>query len=130
MKIRYGFVTNSSSSSFIIAKKANVDKARLIQTILNSSSLNDVISEFDYLEKDDYIDDAYQNNDPNFKNMLAEYLANELLNFVTSPYSTGMQLDDWNVNGGETVCDTEDLFEFFVSNTGSIELDDFKVLTT
>ena len=46
MKIRRGFVTNSSSSSFIIAKKGNVDKMRLGYELLNQKNLNNLVNDF------------------------------------------------------------------------------------
>ena len=121
MKIRYGFVTNSSSSSFIIARKATVDVNKLASFIYKHGSLCAMIQDFEYLNWPDEITDAYKNNNPKLEEMIAKYIAEELAN-----YSADMELDDWMVSAGEASNETENVIDYFLYNCEGFDSDDFK----
>ena len=121
MKIRYGFVTNSSSSSFILARKATVDVNKLASFIYKHGSLGTMIQNFEYLSWPDEITDAYENNNPKLEEMIAKYIAEELTN-----YSVDMELGDWMVSAGEASNETENVIDYFLYNFEGFDSDDFK----
>lgn len=124
MKIRYGFVTNSSSSSFVIAKKSDVDINHLAQYIYKNGLLGYIIENIEYIDIPNDIKEAYENDDIKFEEMLAMYLAEELTSF-----DSDMKLGDWIVSGGEASNETKDLVDFFIYNQGGIDFEDFKITT-
>ena len=121
MKIRYGFVTNSSSSSFILARKATVDVNKLASFIYKHGSLGTMIQNFEYLSWPDEITDAYENNNPKLEEMIAKYIAEELTN-----YSVDMELGDWMVSAGKASNETENVIDYFLYNFEGFDSDDFK----
>lgn len=98
MKVRNDFVTNSSSSSFIIArhKDCTIDE---IKTMLNKNRDNilELINSFEGDLDCDYMDEirsAYDSNETNLAIDLAiECLAMDLIHDGWNK----MQLGDWNV---------------------------------
>lgn len=127
MKIRCGFVTNSSSSSFIIARKENLDRNILFQFVLNSDSLNTIIENFEYYEKNPEIEEAYEKKDSKLKEMIAESITNRLLHYHVSILSVDMNLEDWNLVSGECSNETDDFFHFFIYDVEEINLDGFRL---
>lgn len=102
MKIRLSHVTNSSSSSFIIARKNNVKESDVTNLIIEKLS--------DYIEKelkniDDY-DLKYLDDELKVfiiqkdYNKAVKLIANELCDRLLDTYSE-MELGDWEVHAEE-----------------------------
>ena len=133
MKIRRGFVTNSSSSSFIIARKGNVDKMRLGYELLNQTALNDIVNDFmkdtdsiEYFELSQKVKNLIKNKDfDGVKNQLVNEFVVELVQ-----RSPDMKFDDWDISIGEASNETDNLLDFFIYELCSIDLEDFKILTS
>lgn len=133
MKIRRGFVTNSSSSSFIIARKGNVDKMRLGYELLNQTALNDIVNDFmkdtnsiEYFELSQKVKNLIKNKDfDGVKKQLVKEFVDELVQ-----RSPDMKLDDWDISIGEASNETDNLLDFFIYELCSIDLEDFKIKTS
>lgn len=123
MKFRQGFVTNSSSSSYIVAIKKNVDKMRLIYCILSNKSLNYVLENL-YDDLPENVKDVmYNGRIKEAKELLAEYLINRFLK-----KSSDMELGDWKIYRDKCSNETDDVLEYFLyENTETYNLDDFKI---
>lgn len=109
MKVRTGFVSNSSSSSFIIAVKTNATEEDV------RNSLDERFSEFE-----------------RYFGMYGEYMevssAKELLDECVSEIMTyqrkGIELDSWRVSAEEFSDEGEDDFaSFMYGGLGSIKKD-------
>ena len=133
MKIRRGFVTNSSSSSFIIARKGNVDKMRLGYELLNQTALNDIVNDFmkdtdsiEYFELSQKVKNLIKNKDfDGVKKQLVKEFVDELVQ-----KSPDMKLDNWEISIGEASNETDNLLDFFIYELCSIDLEDFKIKTS
>ena len=105
MKIRYDFVTNSSSSSYIIAKHKD----------FNKQDLDDIIeSNIDIIKKHcDWFD------------MTPEEAEEEIRdNFCASP---DMTIGDWELYGGYVYGDGDDLYDLFLYNMIAKDTDHFRM---
>ena len=102
MKIRLSYVTNSSSSSFIIARKNNIKESDVVNLIIDKLS--------DYIERelkniDDY-DLKYLDDELKVfiiqkdYNKAVKLVANELCDRLLDAYSE-MDLGDWKVHSEE-----------------------------
>ena len=113
MKIRKGFVTNSSSSSFVIAKKGNVDKTRLYYELLDESILNEIVEEPEYFDFLPYpkeiLDLIKRNNLDEAKKELIKAIVDKMIQ--SSP---DLKLDDWDINMGECNNETDCILDFFI----------------
>ena len=133
MKIRRGFVTNSSSSSFIIARKGNVDKMRLGYELLSQTALNDLVNDFmkdtnsiEYFELSQKVKNLIKNKDfDGVKKQLVKEFVDELVQ-----KSPDMKLDNWEISIGEASNETDNLLDFFIYELCSIDLEDFKIKTS
>ena len=127
MKIRRGFVTNSSSSSFVIAKKGNVDKTRLYYELLDESILNEIVEEpeyFDFLPYPEEILDLIKRNKlDEVKKELIKAIVDKMIQ--SSP---DLKLDDWDINMGECNNETDCILDFFIYGLEhNIDFNDFKI---
>lgn len=127
-KIRLGYVTNSSSSSFIIAKKNNVKESDVTNLIIEKLS--------DYIERelkniDDY-DFKYLDDELKVLIIQKDYdkavklVANELCDRLLDAYSE-MELGDWEVHSDE-FSNEDNFYSRLIYDYGYMLVsDDFKI---
>jgi hypothetical protein len=117
MKVRLGHTTNSSSSSFIVAKRNDCTKED-IATLLKEKIDDFIKNELDY--SDEYEDLVEEHGKTKAKKLVAEKIVNSI-------YDMGsMQLDNWKVESGECSSDGG-LIESFMYTEGNIDSDKFKI---
>lgn len=125
MKIRTDYVTNSSSSSYVIAKKNNCTKDDIVKNMGSLKQMVDDVLEYGYIP-DDVLKFELQNPDKDkAEASLKEFIAEEILG---EDYR--MELDDWFIVGGE--CSDEDgyILETFLYEYGNrIDSEKIKIRT-
>ena len=103
-KIRCGFVTNSSSSSYVIARKSNIKESDVVNLIIEKLS-DDIKIELNGIEYHRYIFD-YLDDELKVLIIQKDYdkaiklIANELCDILLDAYSE-MDLGDWKVHSEE-----------------------------
>ena len=127
-KIRLSYVTNSSSSSFIIARKNNIKESDVVNLIIDKLS--------DYIERelkniDDY-DLKYLDDELKVfiiqkdYNKAVKLIANELCDRLLDAYSE-MELGDWKVHA-EEFGNEDGFYNNLIYSYGNILVsDNFKV---
>lgn len=127
-KIRVGFVTNSSSSSFVIARKSDIKESDVVNLIIDKLS--------DYIERelkniDDY-DLKYLDDELKVFIIQKDYdkavklIANELCDRLLDAYSE-MELGDWKVHA-EEFGNEDGFYNNLIYSYGNILVsDNFKV---
>lgn len=127
-KIRLSYVTNSSSSSFIIARKNNIKESDVVNLIIDKLS--------DYIERElknindydlKYLDDELKvfiiQND---YDKAVKLIANELCDKLLDAYSE-MELGDWKVHA-EEFGNEDGFYNNLIYSYGNILVsDNFKV---
>lgn len=110
MKKRFGHVTNSSSSSFIIAKNDKCTKEEIKNSILDNKKL---------------IREMFENFDEDCEEYMIEEFADDLASSLFG--IPDLKLDNWMV--GSTTCSSEDeIDDAFVYEHGcKLSTDNFKI---
>lgn len=101
MKIRLDFVTNSSSSSFVLAIKKDVTKEKIKNILLENKNIlkNFIENEVEYIK---YIKEINKTSNMKEKiNKLAELLSDGIMDIPTI-----ITIDNWNIGTG--ICSNED----------------------
>lgn len=123
-KVRVGFVTNSSSSSFIIARKNDIKESDVVNLIIEKLS-DDIKRDL----MDNYYDDEYEIKDLIKKKDYDEavkLVANELCDRLLDSYSE-MDLGDWKVHAAEFGSE-DDFYSYLIYDYGyKLVSDNFKV---
>ena len=111
MKYRYDFVTNSSSSSFIIA----------IHKDCTTQEVRDNVSKY----RED-IKSHLEMFDREYDDVSIERLIEEVVDELMNPYST-MELGDWTVSAEEYSNEDGDVGAFIYDNAWKLGTEHFKV---
>ena len=127
-KIRVGFVTNSSSSSFVIARKSDIKESDVVNLIIDK--LSDEIKK--ELKSLDFYDLEYLNDELKVLILQKDYdkavklIANELCDRLLDAYSE-MELGDWKVHA-EEFGNEDGFYNNLIYSYGNILVsDNFKV---
>lgn len=139
MKIRKSFVTNSSSSSYIVARKQNITDNEIVEAVLKMPQSikedfkNAFIDNFNWMEQDnlEYLEDcnngfieAYESKDAD---TILAFWIKELLNNLNPHYMS--QLDTWLVAVEEGSSEDTDLIRNVLYNGGGlIDTEIFKII--
>ena len=129
MKIRNSFVSNSSSSSFIIAKKKGV-MMEDIKSLLASKYRDDII---DFCENDlQYCYDKPEDEDVVLKgeelyDRICEIVAIDLNRMLDGKYASPMKIEDWILVSGDFGDEDEDIIgNLIYTYISNIDLPDLK----
>lgn len=128
MKIRLSHVTNSSSSSFVIARKSDIKESDIVNLIIEKLS--------DYIKKElkslDFYDLKYLDDKLKVLIIQKDYdkavklIANELCDRLLDAYSE-MELGDWKVHA-EEFGNEDGFYNNLIYSYGNILVsDNFKV---
>ena len=111
MKVRNSFVTNSSSSSFLIAVKSTANKSDLEKELENI--YNQEEDDF-YEENEKALYKAFKNKDENFVKAFVDFVLENILDYTND----GCKLDSWNAAVNECSNEDENIFSQFLYDAG------------
>lgn len=112
MKIRRGFVTNSSSSSYIIAKKKDATLADIKNSLLKvkDEAKSFLIGQHDWLDLEPDVEELMKKED---YDKAAEVFLEYVADYLYDGFDSGT-LGDWKVGSDEFWSDSGDPYEFFI----------------
>lgn len=111
MKVRSDFVTNSSSSSYIIAKHKDIRQQDIEKFI------DDNIKQFASIVE--------QNNEWYKENTTLDEAKKEVVDRIMS-MDSDMEIDNWKISGGEASNESGNIIDMFLYETGFYENKHFK----
>lgn len=127
-KVRLGFVTNSSSSSFVIARKSDVKESDVVNLIIEklSSYIKEELKSLDFYDLE-YLDDELKvliiQKD---YDKAVKLITNELCDRLLDTYSE-MDLGDWKVHS-EEFGNEDSFYDNLIYSYGNVLVsDNFKV---
>jgi len=119
MKIRNDYVTNSSSSSFIIAKHKDCTEKTIYKTLLpvKKELISYLKDEYEYLDiPDELLNAIYKNDDELIGKLGLKFLAHEILESDFG--EAAVEIDDWKIFAGQCSNESDDLLETFLYEYG------------
>ena len=136
MKIRTGFVSNSSSSSFVVGIKNKTTKEQLKSLLL--TKYKDRIIEFckdglqyayDYKrEQDESMEPSLEGEE--LYSDIAERIARDLLSSTAGQYAGFIETGDWKTFATEVSSEADDVSSLFLYQHGTIDSEFLKCKST
>ena len=130
MKTRTGFVSNSSSSSFVLAIRDDCTLEDIKNEILKDVDNIKVFAD----EGLEYAEEASEFEELKGKKLytaIADKVSQDILNEFTGKYATFLHLDKWKVTAREYGNESEMLTSIFIYNhCGEIDTEKIKLKST
>ena len=136
MKIRTGFVSNSSSSSFVIAVKKGTTKKDVVSILKKeySTTIRDFMSDISYyydlkkaIEEENQVREKNMTKEETYE-FIIDFLADGLDWFIKDDGKYGLEIGEWNIFADEFGTEDGDALGVFLYSFTSIDTDILKVV--